>query len=130
MWLAIGPSDFAEDWDDLRCAFRFPSGIAWSYDGKGTKLGAWGTMMKQLPGLLRDANVQEMMTVIDCNNWQSMDAHRSLGYESVGVLLHARVLGFATRLWKPPGRRWRRVPPIVNRVEIEKGESFKSRRPL
>lgn len=118
VWLGIGPSQFVEDWDDLRCVIRYPAGIAWTYDGKGTKLGAWGTMMKLLPGLLRHENVYEIATIIDCNNWQSMDAHRSLGYQSAGALLHARVLDFPLRLFKPLGKRWRRVPPTIDRVEI------------
>ena len=118
VWLGIGPSQFVEDWDDLRCVFRYPAGIAWTYDGKGTKLGAWGTMMKLLPGLLRHENVSEIATIIDCNNWQSMDAHRSLGYESAGVLLHVRVLGVPLRLFKPQGKRWRRVPPAIDRVKF------------
>ncbi len=125
VWLAIGPSQFAEDWEDLRCAFRFPAGVAWTYDGKGTKLGAWGTMMKLLPqflledSLLKD-KVQEIATIIDCNNWQSMDAHRSLGYQSAGVLLHTRVLGCTVHLFKPLQQRWRRLPTAIDPVEVSK----------
>ena len=120
VWLALGPNRFLDDWNELRCAFRFPERIAWSYDGRGTKLGAWGTMMKQLPEILRGAKIREIGTAIDCDNWQSIDAHRSLGYISGGVLLHARFLGLSIQFFKPHRRLPRRIPTVVGRVHIVK----------
>jgi hypothetical protein len=119
VWLGIGPGEFVEDWLELRCAFQFPRGVAWSYDGKGTRLGAWGTMMKQLPFVLRAVNVREVATIIDCNNWQSTDGHRSLGYQSLGVLLHVRLLGLPSlHLFRPANGRWQRLPSHIDRVSV------------
>ncbi len=118
VWLGIGPDQSEEDWEELRCLFQYPAQIVWSYDGKGTKMGAWGTMMKRLPSLLQQGGYEEIATIIDCNNWQSSDGHRSLGYERVGVLLHARLCGLGLRLFKPVGQRWQRVPAVLHQVAI------------
>jgi hypothetical protein len=117
-WVSLGPGHFNEDWNELRCSFRFPAGVAWSYDGKGTRMGAWGTLMKQLPELLRREGATEIATVTDCNNWSSIDAHRSLGYTSGGLLLHARLAGISLHGFKAPRRRWRRLPLTVAHLEI------------
>lgn len=118
VWLAIGPDQSTEDWNELRCAFQVPAGVAWSYDGKGTKIGAWGTLMKQVPGFLRRENIHEIATIIGGNNWQSMDAHRSLGYQPLGMLLHARILGLPLHLFKPAGGNWWLLPKKIGSVNI------------
>ena len=119
VWLAFGRTDYSEDWHELRSVIQVPAGVAWSYDGKGTKLGAWGVLMRQLPALLHSRNVSEIATVIDCDNWQSLDAHRSLGYQAAGVLLHIKFLGLPLRLFKPPQQRWQRVPKTIGRIGVE-----------
>ncbi len=118
VWVSTGPNEIAEDWDELRCRFRYPSGVAWAYDGKGTKIGAWGTMMKQLPALLRKWDIGEVATIIDCDNWQSFDAHKSLGYEAAGILLCVNLFGWAWHLYKPVQQGWQRVPACVSQVEV------------
>lgn len=120
VWLVMGPGHYVEDWCDLRCNFRFPEGTAWTFDGKGTRLGAWGTMMKQLPQLLDNCEAEEIATIIDSNNWPSLEAHRSLGYEAVGVLLHMRVLGITRHWFKPRGHWWQRLPSTIGNVEVIK----------
>ncbi len=120
VWLCLEENQFDEDREELRCTFGVPRNAAWTYDGKGTKLGAWGTLMKQLPGILRRLRVNEVYTTIDCNNWQSFDAHRSLRYEPVGVLLMVRLLGFAVHAFKPSGQRWRRLPFTIKGLEVHR----------
>ena len=110
VWTYLGPNEFDEDWAELRTTFQFPAAVAWAYDGKGTKLGAWGTLMARLPELLATCGVEELATVIDCDNWQSIDAHRSLGFESVGIVGCLSILGLPLRVHKPPIGRWKRVP--------------------
>ncbi len=127
VWIAVGPSHSAEDWQDLRCALHFPAGVVFTYDGKGTKMGAWGTMMKQLPRFLLDQNVQEITTIIDSDNWQSIDAHRSLGYTPEGLLLHIRVFGITMRFFKPPQHGWQRVPHTINRVHVSQKRPARQR---
>lgn len=119
-WLTPGPNHSTEDWNDLRCVFGVPEGVAWSYDGRGTKLGAWGTLMKQLPSILRAGNIRELVTIIGGNNWKSIDAHRSLGCERLGTLLHARILGVPLHLFKPVGASWQSLPVKIGCVEILK----------
>lgn len=110
LWLTPGPGEFSEDAADFGCSFRIPAGVAWTYDGRGTKFGAWGTLMARLPGILRERDIHEINTVIDCNNWKSIDAHRSLGYETFGVVARATLFGIGATLCRPAGQRWRRLP--------------------
>jgi len=118
VWCANGPGRFGEDWNDLRCSFRFPRGTAWAYDGKGTRMGAWGTMMKRLPEIMLERNIQEIATAIDGDNWKSFDAHHSLGYQRSGMLLHIRIAGCSLRFFKPPGQRWRRSPASIGSLGV------------
>jgi hypothetical protein len=118
VWIAIGPNEYREDWEDLRCSFRCPAGTGFTYDGKGTKLGAWGTMMVRLPELLRGTGITELYTAIDCNNWHSSDTHRSLGYAHVGLLATVRLCGLTVRICRPRGQRWHRPPTRIGALEV------------
>lgn len=118
VWLVHGPGECREDWEELQLWFRFPAGVAWTYDGKGTRLGAWGTLMRQLPDLLRELGVQNIATFIDCDNWQSQDAHRSLGYHKTGLISSARLLGFHGAACRQANRRWQLLPACIGSVEI------------
>lgn len=123
VWLAVGPASMAEDWHDLRCTFRIPAGVAWSYDGRGTKIGGWGTLMNQVPAILRTRRVKEIVTLIGGNNWQSLDAHRSLGYTKLGTILHVRICGLCLWFFQHPGGRWRLLPTEAGCVEIVKNRN-------
>ena len=118
LWLAIGPGVFREDWDDMRYTCQFPAGVGWTYDGKGTRWGAWGTLMARLPDLLDPFSVHELVTLIDCNNWQSLDAHRSLGYENIGAVGSIGALGLVCSVCRSRDRRWHRLPARIGSVEI------------
>ena len=120
IWLTPGPGEFSEDAGDFGCTFRFPKGVAWTYDGRGTKFGAWGTLMARLPGILRELGIHEINTVIDCNNWKSIDAHRSLGYETIGVVIRGSLLGMAGTVCRPGDQSWRRLPVNLARLELRK----------
>jgi len=126
VWFALGPQDYREDWDDLGCIFRVPSGVAWSFDGKGTKLGAWGSLMGKFPQYLEQFGASEVMTIIDYDNRESLDAHRSLGYRSLGAICYFNVLGFGLRLYRSHGERWRSMPGRIGRL----GLSSKNNAPL
>ncbi len=97
VWLAPGPCEFNEDEDELSCTIIIPPNTAWTFDGRGTRLGAWGTLMARLPQLLPAWNVDTLATLIDSNNWQSLDAHVSLGYQTLGTFICT-------------GTRWHRRP--------------------
>ena len=118
VWLAVGPTGFNEDWDQMRFVCRIPKGAGWSYDGKGTKLGAWGTLMKHIPVHLHELGITKLVTLIDCNNWKSIEAHRSLGYEQIGYVCSIMLLGLRFRLEKPLGQRWQRMPAQLGDVEF------------
>jgi hypothetical protein len=117
VWLVYGPEECREDWEELRLAFRFPAGYAWTYAGKGTRLGAWGTLMRQLPSLLTDLGIQKLVTIIDCDNWQSHDAHRSLGYQKVGLISSARLFGLHGAACRHANRHWQLLPASIGAVE-------------
>lgn len=120
VWFALGPLDYREDFSELGCIFQVPAGVAWSFDGKGTKLGAWGSLMGQFPDCLEQHGAKEVITVIDYNNRDSLDAHKSLGYRGTGVVCYLKLLGFALRLYKNHGRRWRLLPGQIGNLTLSK----------
>ncbi len=122
VWMVLGPGEFREDWIEMRSFVRFSAGTAWSYDGKGTRWGAWGVLMKQLPDLLRALGTERIATLIDCNNWQSHDAHRSLGYEKTGLICSADLFGLRLnacrqRTCRQRTGRWKFLPTQIGAVE-------------
>ena len=119
VWLALGPGECREDWAELQMVQRFPAGIAWSYDGKGTRWGAWAALMRQLPELLRDLGTQKVVTLIDCDNWQSHDAHRSLGYEKTGLIGSVGLFGFQVSACRHANRHWQFLPARIGAIEVQ-----------
>lgn len=118
VWLAVGPGEYHDDWGDLRCVCRLPAHVAWTYDGRGTKLGAWGTLMARLPDLLRKHGVTDLVTLIDCNGWKSIDAHKSLSYQHIGVIARLGVFGLKQSVCKPCPGSWRFLPTQLDKIEI------------
>ena len=118
VWFAVGPNDYTEDWDDLRCVFRFPSEVAWSFDGRGTKLGAWGSLMVRFPEQLRELGVEEVFTLVEWNNWRSVDSHKSLGFKNVAAIGCLRIAPLVWRAFSTNGRRWRAPPGSIGRLEL------------
>ncbi|MFV1966959.1 MAG: hypothetical protein ACC628_16150 [Pirellulaceae bacterium] len=118
VWFALGPDDYQEDWDALRCMFQFPADTTWCFDGKGTKWGAWGSLMAKVPDYLREQGVREVFTMIGCNNWQSIDSHKSLGYRSLGVITCFGALQQKKVLFREYGRRWQRLPGSMGNLKL------------
>ena len=118
VWLAVGPGVFEENLDALSCVVRFPEGVCLSFDGKGTRLGAWGSLMARLPQHLGELGVSEVFTMIDYDNRESLDGHLSLKYRRVGLIGCLRVFGLWLRIYKTPGRRWRRMPGRIGEVRF------------
>ena len=118
VWFSLGPNAYADDWDDLRCVFRFPAGVAWSFDGRGTQWGAWGSLMVRAPQHLQDLGAEEVFTLVEWNNWKSIDSHRSLGWRRVAVLGCLRVAPLVWRLYSADGRRWHVPPGRIGRLEV------------
>ncbi len=120
VWFAIGPNDYHEDWQSLRCIVRFPARIAWTFDGKGTKLGAWGALMARLPEFLEEFAVEEVYTAIDYDNIESIDGHLSLGYRRTGLLVHSWFLVVVLNVCKPAMGRWRRLPGQIGHLLFDR----------
>ena len=123
VWFAVGPKGYSEDWQALRCVVRFPQGVAWTFDGKGTKLGAWGAMMMRLPELLEELAAEEVYTLIDYDNQESIDAHLSLGYRRVGVLTHFSLFALKLSILKEDGHGWQRLPGRIGKIEFHGNKS-------
>jgi hypothetical protein len=118
VWLSAGPNDYHENWDELRCVVRFPAGVAWSYDGKGTRWGAWGALMARLPAFLDDLHVDDVYTLIDCDNQESLAGHFSLGYHRVALVGCVAIFGLSVTAYSPCGERWRPAPGRVGKLEL------------
>lgn len=119
IWLAVGPTQYEEDWEMLRCRFVLPPGSAWTYDGKGTRLGAWGGLMAQVPQVLLEAGVQHVYTIMDYNNRASIEGHKRLGYRSVGFITCLRACGAAFRLYRSTEHGWSRLPGKLGHLEFD-----------
>jgi hypothetical protein len=107
VWLRLGPGDYDENVDELGCVVEFPAGVAWSYDGKGTRWGAWGALMARLPQMLDELQATEVYTLIDYDNQESLAGHRSLGYCRAGLVGCVALFGLAATACRPSGERWR-----------------------
>ncbi|HIQ22324.1 MAG TPA: hypothetical protein EYH34_13955 [Planctomycetes bacterium] len=119
VWMVLGPGRFREDWDQLRSIFHVSRGAAWSYDGRGVRLGAWGSLMAALPGQLHGVGVGEIYTSIDMDNQRSIDSHLGLGYRRRGLVLRIGCGPWGVTLLKPFGRRWQPLPGRIERMRIE-----------
>jgi len=120
VWFSPGPGHYAEDAGDLGCELHYPETVAFSYDGLGTRLGAWGTLMARAPDLLQQIGVDEIVTLIDYDNYLSINSHQSLGYRRLGLV---GCLGLAQ--WMQPfygtGRTpWRMLPGRLGPLELHR----------
>jgi hypothetical protein len=110
VWFIPGPGVYSEDAQDFGRVFRIPAGHAFSYDGKGLRWGAWGTLMARAPRYLAELGVDEVVTLIDYGNTASSNAHRSLGYRHIGLLGCVRLLSWMQPFHKANGQPWRISP--------------------
>jgi hypothetical protein len=118
VWLAVGPTTYDEDWQDSGCTYQIPAGAAWTYDGRGRRMGAWGCLMAHLPGHLEELGVDEVFTSIDLGNHLSTDSHRSLGYRPVGLVSHVSLRGLARRRMKPLDGPWQLLPGTLAGLRV------------
>lgn len=117
-WLTLGPATIEEDWNDVRCRYHIPAATAWGYDGRGTKPGAWGSLMACLPGYLTELGAERMVASIHYNNHLSIDSHLSTGFHSVGWIACVRFLGLTFRACRAAEGGWRRMPGQIAQVEV------------
>jgi len=122
-WWIPGPATVTEDWDDLGCLYRIPAGVAWGYDGRGTKPGAWGCLMARLPEFLAALGVERIAASIHYNNHLSIASHLSLGFRRLGWIGCVRLLGFPLRAYRPAETSWHRLPGHLGPVDVVKGRS-------
>jgi len=120
LWLSFGPGQHAEDRHDVGCVFQFPEGVAWSFDGKGTRWGAWGALMTRLPEYLQEQGTREVYLMIECDNRESLDGHLSSGFRRAGRIVSLRILWPWLCLWKPEGGAWRRLPGQIGRLRFSR----------
>jgi hypothetical protein len=118
IWLLTGPAAYGDDWNDLRCRYVLPAGGVWSYDGKGTRLGACGTLMARLPEYLRSWGIHTVYTGIDYDNGESLSGYRSLGYRSLGLLGRVALPGVARTCCKRRGEPWSGLPARWEQLEL------------
>jgi hypothetical protein len=118
VWFAPGPANYIDDWKDVRCRFEVPAGAVWSYDGKGTRFGAWGSLMARLPEYLRQWGVEFVFTAIDYHNGESMSGHQSLGYRRLGMLQSVGLPGISRTTCKGSKDSWSQLPAVWERLQL------------
>jgi hypothetical protein len=125
VWLAAGPAEYAEDVRDLGCSLAVPAGVVFSYDGKGTRLGAWGTMMAGLPPLLGELGMRQVVTLIDYENTRSIRSHVSLGYRRLGYVGCVKLARWVQPFHKDGGAAWRMLPGRIGPVSFRKASPLR-----
>lgn len=118
VWFLPGPSSYGDDWGHLGCRFELPDGAVWSYDGKGTMFGAWGTLMAKLPEHLRRWGVDRVFTAIDYHNGESLRGHESLGYRRLGMLRRVMLSGLSRTVCRRSGDSWSNLPAAWDRLQL------------
>lgn len=118
MWLKIGPAVYLEDASSMGCCFHIAEKAVWTYDGKGTRIGAWGTLMSQLPSLVEIHGVERVVTLIESNNWQSLDSHRGWGFQRLGSVASMQVLGKRHIRCRGRDGSWDRLPQSLPPVTV------------
>ena len=76
-------------------------------------------MMMQAPRHLDRAGVDDVYTLIDYDNEESIDGHLSLGYRRVGLLLNVRLFGMGLTACKTESRRWQFLPGQIGHIELD-----------
>lgn len=120
VWLATGPTEYSEDVRDLGCSLAVPEGVVFSYDGKGTRLGAWGTLMAHLPRLLDELQIRQIVTLIDYENTLSIRSHRSLGYRREGYVGCVKFARWVQSFYTDAGGIWRMLPGRIGSVSLRR----------
>jgi hypothetical protein len=124
VWISLCPRSYDEDTASLNASFHLAEGSAWSFDGKGTAFGAWGVLMQQLPAMLLRRHVRRVFSQIERDNWRSIQAHRSLGYEALGRLICCRVMRLAFSGCKANRGSWQSFPLSLGGLEIRHAETL------
>jgi hypothetical protein len=120
LWLAVGPAEYGEDVPDLGCSLSVPPHVAFTYDGKGTRLGAWGTLMMQLPDLLGERQVGRTVTLVDIENTHSIRSHLALGYRRAGYVGCVKVARWVKTVYTEGGGTWRMLPGHIGSVVLRR----------
>jgi hypothetical protein len=128
VWFSPGPKDYWEDARDLGCVLQFPAGIVFSYDGKGTRLGAWGTLMARAPEFLQQIGVGQIVTLIDYDNHLSINSHKSLGYQRLGLIGGLRLGRWIQPVYWDGGTLWRMLPGRLGPLELCRAKTSPSHR--
>lgn len=118
VWFVPGPASYSDDWNDVRCSFDVPAGAVWSYDGKGTMFGAWGSLMAKLPDHLQQWKVDRVFTAIDYHNGESLRGHQSLGYRRLGMLRSFMLPGISRTVCKRSQDSWSPLPVAWESLQL------------
>ncbi len=120
VWFLPGPASYGDDCQEIGCRFELPEGAVWSYDGKGTKFGAWGCLMAKLPEYLERWGVDHVFTAIDYHNGESLSGHQSLGYRRLGMLRRVMLSGLSRTVCKRSGDGWGQLPVAWDRLQLSR----------
>jgi hypothetical protein len=121
-WAAVGPKQYWEDVKDYNCVLGIPPGACWLFDGHGRAPGAWGTLMKSMPGQLQQLGVHTVYNHVDFNNPLSYSSHRSLGFVPAGKLLRVKLAGLSFTVYRGTSPGWRFLPGRIRDLELWRPE--------
>lgn len=74
--------------------------------------------MRCLPQHLERLGGRTVFTLIDCDNRNSLDSHRSLGYRPVGRIAVVKVLGQVLSACRIGRSAWRVLPARLGHVAL------------
>ncbi len=117
-WIAVGPREYWEDWNEARIIIRIPAGCCWTYDGRGHSPGAWGMIMRTLPKEVERNSIRRIYQRVDYASPISWHSHRSAGYLPLARVFHVGVGHFGFTLWRQDQGKWHSLPARVQDLEL------------
>jgi hypothetical protein len=120
-WWMLGPNTYDTDRRLLGSVFSLPSGVCWSHDAKGTRFGAYGTLLLHQRHYLTSLGIKEVWGAVDYQNKNAIAANHAAGFTTAGWLLHLTYLGFRLTRCRTPNTGWCSLPAVIGSLSVHDG---------
>jgi RimJ/RimL family protein N-acetyltransferase len=118
LWWMRGPNCFPDDQQTLGSSFRIEEGNFWAYDAKGTRLGAFGSLLMCQRQFLDELGAKQVWGQVDYANKAALKANEAVGFKTAGRILRVSVFGWGVSRQRTTGDRWRSMPARLDGLQI------------